>query len=195
MLFLGSNHRKLLFLFIVIILGLISAWIFIKYRPIQKEPLPVPISTSTPHSPAVPVPTSTVSKGTTPETKIYRNEEWGFEFQYPKDLIIRENTFGSYYSRFNLKIFTKIGEQFDPAFLVNIVLPEFVENSFKNLKKTTSEVIIDGIFGVKYQYDFNDRKETVIILPFNEYQLILGVYYEEYENVFNQILASFKFLR
>lgn len=124
----------------------------------------------------------------------YRNEEWGFEFQYPKDLFIQENSFKSYYSKFNLKIVVKIGEKFDPVLGVNVVLPEFVESSFGELEKVASEVIVGGISGIKYSYEFNNRKETAVILPFGEYRLILVVHYEEYENTFNQILATFKFI-
>ncbi|MFH1198403.1 MAG: hypothetical protein V1720_22060 [bacterium] len=129
------------------------------------------------------------------QLRTYRNEEYGFEFMYPKDLVIRENAFISYYSKFNLKILTKVGEQFDPTFLVNIVLPEFADRSFAGLEKITTKVNIDGISGIQYQYKFNNRQETVIILPLKQYRLILGVYYEEYKDVFNQILASFKFLK
>ncbi|NCO44698.1 hypothetical protein GW888_01325, partial [Candidatus Wolfebacteria bacterium] len=95
---LSSIPRKLFILLVVIALGLISGWLLIKYRPIQKEPAPVPISTSTPKSPAVSVPTSTTTN-VTQETKTYRNEEWGFEFEYPQNLILKENTFRSYYSK------------------------------------------------------------------------------------------------
>ncbi|MEK7149428.1 MAG: hypothetical protein AAB757_00405 [Patescibacteria group bacterium] len=137
----------------------------------------------------------TAATTTTSTLKIYRNKEFGFEFQYPADLIIRENAFKSYYSKFNLKIYKKIEEQFDPTFLVNVVLPEFAEQSYGGLEKTTDKVIVDGVSGIKYQYKFNERKETAIILPLNEYRLILGVYYEEYENVFNQIISTFKFLK
>ncbi len=130
------------------------------------------------------------------ELKTYRNEEWGFEFMYPKDLVILEDAFKSYYSKFNLKILTKVGEQFDPTFLVNIVLPEFAERSFTGLEKITTRVNIDGVSGIQYEYEFGGRREIAIILPINkQYQLILGVYYKEYEGIFNQILATFKFLK
>lgn len=128
--------------------------------------------------------------------KTYRNEEYGFEFQYPGDLIVRENAFNNYYSKFNLEILTKIGEQFDKTFLVNIVLPEFTERSFEGLDKTVTKVNIDGISGIQYQYEFNNRQEKVIILPFNkQYKLILGVYYKEYNDIFNQIISTFKFIK
>jgi len=100
---LGSSHRKLLFLFIVIIFSLISAWVFIKYQLIQKELPPTLISTSTPQSLAVPAQTSTAPTSTTQETKIYRNTEYGFEFQYPQNFTLKEINFPVY-------VFTDSGE-------------------------------------------------------------------------------------
>lgn len=191
----SSIQRKLLFLFIVIVLGLISAWMFIKYQPIQKELSLSPISTSTPQSPAVSASTSTVSTIITQENKIYRNTEYGFEFQYPKDWVVKENTFGSYYSKFNLEIFTKTGEQFDSTFLVNIVLPEFTERSFRGLEKTVSEITVAGVQGIKYQYKYQGFLHTAVILPFGELRIILatGDGSKQYLDEFSQILTSFKF--
>ncbi|MBI4837118.1 MAG: hypothetical protein HY813_01775 [Candidatus Portnoybacteria bacterium] len=129
--------------------------------------------------------------------KTHRNEEWGFEFQYPQNLIIKENTFGSYYSKFNLEIFTKVGERFDPTFLVNIVLPEFTERSFRGLEKTVSGITVAGVRGIKYQYKYQGFLHTVVILPFGELRMILatGDGSKQYLDEFNQILASFKFLK
>ena len=174
------SKKYFVFIIIVIVVIAFAVLIFSKYYYITSVP-----QTTTP----------TNGTSTTQELKTYRNKEWGFEFQYPQDLVIEENSFVSYYSKFNLELFTKIGESFDPTFLVNIVLPEFAERSFGGLDKTTTEVVIDGVSGVKYQYEFNNRQEKAVILPLGEYQLILGVYYEEYEDIFNQILFTFKFLK
>jgi len=193
---LSSIPRKLFILLVVIALGLISGWLLIKYRPIQKEPAPVPISTSTPKSPAVSVPTSTTTN-VTQETKTYRNEEWGFEFEYPQNLILKENTFRSYYSKFNLELFTPIGEKRDTSFLVNIVLPEFAERSFRGLEKITSEIIVAEVQGIKYEYEYQGFPHTTVILPFGELRMILGTGEgsKQYLNEFNQILSTFKFLK
>lgn len=130
--------------------------------------------------------------------KTYRNEQFGFEFQYPQDLIIRENSFVSYYSKFNLEVVVKKGEYRDPAFLVNIVLPEFADHTFLGVGATTSTVTIDGVSGIKYEYEFEGLPEIAIVLPLGQYKVILGMEGAtkpyEYEDTFNQILASFKFL-
>ena len=127
--------------------------------------------------------------------KTYRNQEWGFEFQYPKDWVIKENTFGSYYSKFNMLIRPTTGWYSRFPVSVNVVLSEFPERSFQGVEKITSEVVVDGVPGVKYQYEFEGSQETAIILPLGEYKLILGMDNERYLDEFNQILASFKFLK
>ncbi len=188
---LNSIHKKLLFLIVIIAFIFISAWIFIKQQSVQKESSPTPISISTLQSPSI------LSTTTAQETKTYRNEQWGFELQYPQNLIIKEGTFGSYYSKFNLEIFTQIREQFDSTFLVNIVFPEFAEHSFRGIEKTTSEITVAGVRGIKYQYKYQGFLHTAVILPFGELRIILatGDGSRQYLDEFNQILASFKFLK
>lgn len=133
------------------------------------------------------------------ETQIYRNEEWGFEFEYPANWTPKENSFKNYYSKFNLDIKVPTifdnEKKLDSAFLVNIVLPEFIRG-FDNLEKTSSEIIIDGVRGVKYEYVFNDFPETTVILPFGELQMVLGTGggSKQYLDEFNQILSTFKFI-
>lgn len=144
---------------------------------------------------------------TIPGFKTYRNEEWGFEFEYP-ELWIIESEYKSltYYSKFFLEIVAlvvvKINHQeekiaHDPAFLVNIVLPEFIEGSFGNLEKTTSEITVAGVQGVKYQYKYQGFPHTAVILPFGELRIILatGDGSKQYLDEFNQILSTFKFLK
>ena len=41
---------------------------------------------------------------TTPETKLYRNEEWGFEFEYPEGWKVKENSVRTSSSKFNLTL-------------------------------------------------------------------------------------------
>jgi hypothetical protein len=125
----------------------------------------------------------------------YLNEEWGFEFWYPEGFVVREKDFTSHYSKFNLYVLDKVGNGFERAFLVNIVLPKFAEQSFSGLDKKTKEIVIDGVPGVEYEYKFSERSEKMTILPFGEFRMILGLHYEEYDDLYNQILGSFKFLK
>ena len=128
------------------------------------------------------------------QNKTYRNTEFGFEFQYPQDWEVKENTFGSYYSKFNLVVNPKAVRSSNFTVSINIVLPEFPERSFQNVEKTATEVTVDGVSGVKYQYEFESSQETAIVLPLGEYKVILGTDNEQYVDTFNQVLSTFKFL-
>ena len=86
--------------------------------------------------------------------KLYRNEEWGFEFEYPEEkFFIKENAFVSYYSKFNLRILHQIGEAVERVVVVNVVLPEFAERSFSGLGEKTEEIVVDGVSGIEYEYE------------------------------------------
>lgn len=185
-------NKKVLYILAIIVFFIVISVI---YLILSKQLSQKPISNTNPSATTA----ATISNQTdnSPETKIYLNTEWGFEFQYPQDLILKENTFKSYYSKFNLTLFTPIREKRDLTFDVNIVLPEFPERSFKNIEKIISEIIVAGVPGVKYEYEFEGFPETAIILPFGEYKMILGTGggSKQYLEEFNQILASFKFLK
>ncbi|MEK7174346.1 MAG: hypothetical protein AAB759_01675, partial [Patescibacteria group bacterium] len=170
-----------------------------KQVPIQSPP-PMPVAAiSTSTAPITSTSTAPTQATSTSETKIYRNEQWGFEFQYPINLIVRENTFGGYYSKFNVEIVAKQGKYLDTVLLVNVVLPEFADRTFLSMSATTSTVIIAGISGIKYEYEFEGLPEVAIVLPFEQYKVILGregsTMQHEYDNYVNQIFTSFKFLK
>ncbi|MBI5401684.1 hypothetical protein HZB05_02550 [Candidatus Wolfebacteria bacterium] len=48
--------------------------------------------------------------------------------------------------------------------------------------------------GSKYEYEYEGLPKIAIILPFGQYKMILGAY-KDYEDVFNQVISSFKFLK
>ena len=161
-------------------------------------------------SPAIsPGPTSTPTQSTqqTPKTQTYRNTEFGVEFEYPENWIInREHKSLTFYSKFFLQIaapvvITTTNQERriarDPAFLINIVLPEFVDSSFGDLEKIASDITVDGIGGIKYKYEYQGLPHTAVVLPFGEFKVILatGEGSRQYLDEFNQILASFKFLK
>ncbi|OGH78350.1 MAG: hypothetical protein A2469_04580 [Candidatus Magasanikbacteria bacterium RIFOXYC2_FULL_40_16] len=127
------------------------------------------------------------------EFNTYRNEEFGFEFKFLRDWKLEENSFGSYYSKFNIVLSPSTGQKVLFPILINVVLPEFADRSFNSVEKITSEIIVDGISGIKHEYEFEGFSETAIILPLGEYKIILGI--NIYENGYNDFLKTFKFLK
>lgn len=140
---------------------------------------------------------NTINTATTTSVfKTYRNEEWGFEFQYPSSLILKEKVFGGYYSKFNLVLFKPINESRDWAVIINIVSPEFVDTDFWRSQKNTSKVIVDGVEGTRYEYEYEGSPQMDIVLPLDKLKILLGTGEGSYiyPNELNQIISSFKFL-
>lgn len=187
-----AKRYKIIVVIIVILVSGFGVFVFIKndlWRLQQNEQF-VATTTSTNIIKTEKATTTNLS------LKTYRNEEWGFEFEYPENLVLKEKTFGSYYSKFNLEIF-KQKKGLDSVFLLNIVLPKFVETTFWQSQKNISRLVISGIEGIKYEYEYEGFPYTTIILPLGEFKIILGtgsggeVYLEE----LNQILSSFRFIK
>lgn len=185
-------NKKIIIIFVVAVLlvgGVFTLLSNRKTSPIQSvSPVPVvPIVSAT----------SPIHAATSPpETKTYRNEEWGFEFEYPAGWTFEINSFYNPSSKFNLQgdSSARNYNPFSTAFLVNIVTSDFVERQFSILKKDTSKIIVGGVRGLKYEYKLEKETEVAVILPFGQYKMILGTT-KGHEDAFNQILASFKFLK
>lgn len=137
----------------------------------------------------------------TPGFKLYRNEEWGFEFEYPEDWILHPipDPFRGSSSQFQLIGTTpeeKVPNTIVPTFLVNIVTQDFADGAAinkNNLGATTSTIMVGKTQGKKYEYNFSGQSRISIDLPFGEYRILLGGG-KKHENAFDRILASFKFI-
>ncbi len=109
----SPTYHKLLILFVIVASGLVSLWLFTK--PSATKELPV-VSTSTP---TTLIATTTTSASVPKQTKTYRNEEFGFEFEYPKDWKLDENLLRGPFSKINLRgdASAKDYNPFNPIFL------------------------------------------------------------------------------
>lgn len=186
----NQKLKIVLIIAVVLILGF-GIFIFLKRNSLQ----PIPVEIKQPASTSNPIINTENPTTNNSNLKTYRNEEWGFEFQYPDKLILKEKVFGGYYSKFNLEIFLQ-QKGLDSVFLLNIVLPKFVETSFWKSQENTSKIIVDGREGIKYEYEYDGFKYVTVILPFGEYKIILGTGdgSKPYNEELNQILSSFRFL-
>lgn len=131
---------------------------------------------------------------TSETTKIYRNEDWGFEFEYPANFKILENFSYSAYTQFNLMIVPIEGSYSGIGILINIVLPEFATGSFAPYQNTKSTTTLAGRPADYYAYKWQDLDEVSFITPHREFSLILGATTEVYQKEFEVVLNSFKFI-
>lgn len=176
---------------ILVVLGIIaisSAWFFIKHN----QPKNQNNISSNPS-----VQTSQTATSSIVETKTYTNKEFGFEFQYPKDWMVTEGTFSSPSSLFNLEI--SPSEEGTSSLgmglinpIINIVTAKFGDNAFKSADKE-SDITVGGVKGKRYEDRYEVFYGIDILLPFGQNRIILGTE-KRYENVFNGIITSFKFL-
>ncbi len=136
----------------------------------------------------------------------YRNEKLGFEFNFPSNWVInREYAYGNLSSKFLVIVSNPVvinGSNgvndlaLDDSFTVSVVPSQSVDNSFQFLDKTVSSVIVDGIYGQKFEYEFKGFSHTTIVLPLGDSKILLGTgdgskpYVEE----LNQILSTFRFI-
>lgn len=204
-----NNKNILIFIVLLLMAGFGIAWWFGHERaiqntqaPAQNQSAPPAPSSSLPAQPPASIPavtttsTSSVQASSTSGMKTYTNSDYGFEFQYPENWSFHANTFGSPFSKFNLVGASPeengLPDPLTPSLLVNIVAPDFADRAFSNLKGIN--IVVAGDAGKKYEYEFENAPRISIDLPFGEYRILLGAG-KQYEDVFSQILASFKFLK
>lgn len=187
------TQKKIIFLCIAGALATIimSLWFFSKPK-VTPPPLSPPLPASATTTPVAPPAQPSSTNG----MKTYTNNEYRFAFQYPGDWIIENNSFGGYYSKFLLMVAPKIGQKTYFPVYVHVVLPIFADQTFLRANPVTSTVTIGGVLGIKYENEFEGVPEVAIVLPLEQYKIIVGTTdRQDYEDVFNQILASFKFLK
>lgn len=170
------QRRYFLILAIIVVGVSLTGWMFLSgwRKPKIQNP---------PSLPAAITPTSTIVQTSAATTstlgfKIYRNEQWGFEFQYPEDWTFYPNTFGSPFSKFNL-VGAPLGEdyQINPPVLVNIVTPDFADRavvSRENLGALVSKIIIGNSQATKYEYIEEGIPRVSIDASLGKYRMILG---------------------
>ena len=128
--------------------------------------------------------------------KLYRNEEWGFEFRYPADWEIRQPAFGSAVSKFNMAVEPPSPHLPDPI-RINILPTDWIEQAHEKIKARGFEpsgIEIDGVSGVKYEYTSEGLPQIDYFFPREDYWIVVGGK-KEYEDILNKVIASFKFLK
>lgn len=134
-----------------------------------------------------------------PGMKLYRNEQWGFEFWYPEEWEWEENTWGNPRSKFNLTLAKIDGKNTNDLSGINITTPEFITSSYQDLREKSEIITVDGVKSFKYKYIQDPVQYTDVIIPINAStsiiigDAIIGLKSDDRQG-FNQILSTFKFL-
>ena len=127
--------------------------------------------------------------------KLYRNDEYGFEFWYPIgwDTFIHPYGQGAS-SKFEMVVAPNVAESNVNPFLVNIVEPRFADTTFIGDDVASSTVVINGVSGYEYRYDFEGSPEKAVVFSLGQYKVILGTT-KDYMTTFDKILPTFKIIK
>ena len=127
------------------------------------------------------------------EFNTYRNEKFGFEFKFPKDWSVRENVFKSATTKFNMVIEPINGHYLPYPIRINILPVEWIETVTKNMTEV-KRVSIDGVNAIAYSITSEGLPQIDYIFPLRENRIAVGAKIE-YEDILNQVLKSFKFIK
>ena len=188
---------------LILLLGGITYWNIFhsnKQQPLTEAATSTSVSspqaTSTATTQVVPkhAASSTVEENH-PGMKLYRNDEYGFEFWYPEkwELFIEPHGLG-YYSKFEM-VAAPTSTEYDlnPLF-VNVVEPVFARAAFSGPGMASTSIAVDGTTTVKYAYDFEGDRRQDVVLPLGKYSIILGVGSEKYFSDYDKILSTFRLI-
>ncbi len=183
-------------LLMILLLG-VGLWMFFKPSLQPEQPL---AATTTPDvEQAGNNETNTNNQTDTPSTsKTYKNDEWGFGFEYPNDWEIRTPAFHSAASLFNLAL-DPVDKHDAEVIVLNISPKDWVEKALVKMK--ARGVVVENItFSGRDALRIDDkdglgRSATItLIVVDGEYWIdITGV--KSYGNLYNQILDSFTFTK
>lgn len=141
-------------------------------------------------------PSETIGVSTSSKN-VYRNEEWGFQFEYPEGWELLENTFKAASSKFNLVLDVKTEKGLPRPIFINVTDYNWgvkVLESMTNEDFEISEVVVGGKVAKKHRSDdMGLPLDSYFVLINNEYWInIAGK--DGYEKEFNLVLESFEFL-
>ncbi|NBD74068.1 hypothetical protein GVX82_03430, partial [Patescibacteria group bacterium] len=128
-----------------------------------------------------------------PDREVYINQEWRFSFEYPEGWEPRENTFGNYYSKFNVVLYPEEGKAYGRPVLINVVVPEFAENAYRDLDTNSEQTLFAGIEVTRHTYQHASLDKTSYLIPFGKHTILLATNHH-YEDLFAIVLNSFEFI-
>lgn len=179
-----NRKSSTLLLITVGLVLVVGATIFFFLRPQDSTPLTNNIPVSPPDE----------SITDTNGLKLYRNEKWGFEFEYLGDWATREPAFYSTVSLFNMDVGPN-----ESGITINITPKEWIENALVKMR-ARGVVTKDIILASRPALQIEDRDEfsrpatiTLVLVNDKFWIDITGVH--TYQTEYNQLIKSFKFLK
>jgi|GEM_PF-3304356 hypothetical protein len=197
----NKNLQVIAFVLLAVLIGTIYWWRIVE-APTQLAT--TPSATSTPTTTTHPVATS-ISAATSesassapaesrPGLKHYRNEEFGFEFWYPEELVWEENTFSSPYSKFNLTAVSISGKKTNRMDYVNIATSELYNNFLRNMDIAQAEAVdvrLGTITGKQYRYISEGVPRITVVFPIRDLYVIFSAS-ASHEDIVHDVLGTWQ---
>jgi hypothetical protein len=172
---------------LIVVLGIgISTYWWLKADPSVTEPTPADITEQPDKQP--------VATDTAPAVQTYQNDEWGIAFEYPNDWEIREPAFYSTVSKLNLSVEPKKGRKYPETILVNITQKDWMEKAMLKMKSdgiVFEPVLVANFDAFRFESSYEGLPQIDYLILVNDSYWINIAGKKEYEDVLNQMLASF----
>ena len=141
--------------------------------------------------------TTAVTSSVNSDVKIYSNEEWGFQFNYPNDWNVREPAFVSAVSLFNIAV--EPNNKLNPeAIFINITPKDWLESAHTKMRargvdiNETTLSSRNALFA-ESEEGLGGATENYYVLMNDEYWIHISGQKRQKE-AFDQFLESFLFL-
>ena len=191
---------------LIVIPGVLGGYVYWSSLPVKRTTLSSIATSTTPSAvetvstvaPALETTGSNPADATVsarPGMKLYRNDEFGFEFWYPEGWEVKEQTFQSPFSKFNLVAHpTGTHPNFEPLG-INITTNDFVSRSYQPYKASAIPTIVGGREGLRYAFEAMTYYTDFVIPLHDDLVIIIGNENKSHLPEFNQVLSTFKFLK
>ncbi len=128
--------------------------------------------------------------------KVYENTEFGFSFQYPQEWTVTEERDTNPYNIFQVAVTPEVLQYFQPFSVLVKKNTSRITDQFRALAGAgVRDISVGGKQATRYEYEGEVHYVTIIIPISEEYTFLIGNDRNENVEEFEQILASFRFLR
>lgn len=142
---------------------------------------------------------SSVATDAHPGMKLYRNDEFGFEFWYPEGWEWKNGIPIKSDLKLNMIIVKIDGKNTNQQSYISIFAeyPDFLKYNLINMQRLNakkSEIAVDNFVGIQYRYNFEGMKVVDTSFLFGKFRIVFSTE-EKYDVGFSQILSTFKFIK
>jgi hypothetical protein len=176
---------------------LIVWWRLAMPRDVANVTAQVQLATSTPDAPTTTKIIVVQSDVAHSGMKLYRNEEFGFEFWYPEGWTITEQRNLNPYIKFEVVAQLGTYVYYHPFFVLISTRQHALDVADAiNDHDTSTPITLAGVSGIRHEYEYTEEAHHIDYdFIFSDHAIFIGNENNSHVPEFNQILSTFKFLK